>query len=179
MFWLYDLYYSTRSTYVSSDSFILIWFLSYLANFYGDHFSWRPNFLETKFPGDQISWGPNFPGTKFPRDQISRDQISRRQNLLGTKKVWGPNFWGQNFWETKKVRGHNEFGDHFSYSRKLTWLTIFVSCFVTRERHLIKLNLIAKPGMDAFLNQDQGTLINWYLIRRMKFLGLKIVYGLV
>ena len=76
IFCLYDLYYSIRSTNVS-HSLILIRFLSYLTNFWGDHSSWGPNFLGTKFPGDQISRGPNFLGTKFLGDQISR----------------GPNFW--------------------------------------------------------------------------------------
>ena len=105
IFCLYDLYYSIRSTNVS-HSLILIRFLSYLTNFWGDHSSWGPNFLGTKFPGDQISRGPNFSGTKFLGDQISRgpkrcgdqisgDQISQGPNFLGPKLLgdqisWGP-----------------------------------------------------------------------------------------
>ena len=126
IFCLYDLYYSIRSTNVS-HSLILIRFLSYLTNFWGDHSSWGPNFLGTKCPGDQISRGPNFLGTKFLGDQIFRGP-----NFSGTKKVWGPNFWGPNFSGTKfpraqitrgpnflgpkKLRGPNEFGDQLSYS---------------------------------------------------------------
>ena len=105
IFCLYDLYYSIRSTNVS-HSLILIRFLSYLTNFWGDHSSWGPNVLGTKFLGDQISWGPNFSGTKFFGDQISRgpkrcgdqisgDQISQGPNFLGPKLLgdqisWGP-----------------------------------------------------------------------------------------
>ena len=44
----------------------------------------------------QFSWGPSLTQPKFLRDQIS----------------WGPNFLG-----TKKIRGPNEIGDHFSYSQ--------------------------------------------------------------
>ena len=109
MFWLWLVLFIQK--YECSDSFILIWFLSY---FPGDHFSWGPNFLGTKFPGDQISWGPNFSGTKFLRDQKGAGS-----RFLGPKFLAEPNFLG-----TKKVRGPNEFGDHFSYCSLLVRLKI-------------------------------------------------------
>ena len=86
-------------TVLCSHSLILIGFLSYLANFWGDHSSWGPNFLGAKFPGDQISWGPNFLGTKFLGDQISRGpnflgtKFLRDQKGVGTKFL-GPKFLG-------------------------------------------------------------------------------------
>ena len=49
--------------------------------------------------GAQTSRGPNFLGPKFLRAQISQ---------------------GPNFLETQKVRGLNEMGNHFSYSRQAT-----------------------------------------------------------
>ena len=108
---LYHKYSSIGSmTVLCSHSLILIGFLSYLANFWGDHSSWGPNFLGAKFPGDQISWGPNFLGTKFLGDQISRGP-----NFLGTKKVWGPNFWGPNF------SGPKFLGDQKIQGTKWVW----------------------------------------------------------
>ena len=104
IFCLYDLHYSIRSTNVS-HSLILIRFLSYLTNFWGDHSSWGPNFLGAKFPWDQISWGPNFLGTKFLGDQISRGP-----NFLGTKflrdqKGVGTKFLGPKFLGDQKIQG--------------------------------------------------------------------------
>ena len=61
-----------------------------MANFSGDHSSWGPNFLGTKFLGDQISQGPNFLGTKFPGDQISRGPKRCGDQISGAQISWGP-----------------------------------------------------------------------------------------
>ena len=118
---------------------------------------WPLTFLVPKTFGPRESWAPK----KFSSCmKIIIWHFHARTSILGAQISLGPNFLG-----TKKVRGQNEIGDHFSYSQALLynvshhkWAIIFAPfAFCNRKRQNLHTKIMPSRGP---LLVEKGTILS-------------------